>query len=426
MKIRILAFLCAISLIAYVQRAALSVPLKEIGKDLELDDPTRSLGLLQSAWYFGYAFLQLPAGLLADRMGARRTIVLLSVLWSLATAATAFSRSYSEMLIAWTMMGILQAGIFPCAVRTISQYFGDHERARASGWLGAGSGAGAALAPLLTASLLNWFGNTEDSLGFPSWRICMALYGLPGILWAIGYWSCTTGIDSGQKSNEDSAVPKVDNTPSAEISALEVWKRMLLDRSLILLCSQQFLRASAMVFFISWFPTFLREARGVTQFNSGFLTSCAGIAGVLGIISGGYVSDALFIRTGNRRLARQGVAIAGMGTCAVLIVISYFIQDVNQAMVLISAGAFCASFGGVAGYTVAMEFGGSRVGTVFGAMNMAGNIGSMLFPVTVGWLVKATGTWNSALFLFAILMGVDAVLWAILNPKTQFMADADS
>src|SRR5262249_19499114 len=156
MRYRILIFLWAIALIAYLQRAAISVPLPEIGRDLALTDPAWELGLLQSAWYFGYALLQLPAGLLADSIGGRRALVVLCSLWSLATAATAFTRNYGEILAAWTLMGMLQAGVFPCAVRSIGQVFGGEERARASGWLGAGTVAGGAIAPVLTASLLEW------------------------------------------------------------------------------------------------------------------------------------------------------------------------------------------------------------------------------------------------------------------------------
>jgi ACS family D-galactonate transporter-like MFS transporter len=151
------------------------------------------------------------------------------------------------------------------------------------------------------------------------------------------------------------------------------------------------------------------------------LTSYTGLGAMFGVISGGYVSDWLLIRSGSRRLARQGLAVVGMSTCSLLILVSFFVIDVNAAIALISLGAFAAGFGGVAGYTVAIEYGGDRVGTVFGAMNMAGNFGSMLFPVTVGWLVTATGTWNVALFVFALLMAVDAVLWALLNPKGTFL-----
>ena len=71
-----------------------------------------------------------------------------------------------------------------------------------------------------------------------------------------------------------------------------------------------------------------------------------------------------------------------------------------------------------------MDYGGERVGTVFGAMNTAGNVGAMLFPAAVGWLVTATGTWNSALVLFAVLMVVDACLWLILDPQGRFLEPA--
>src|SRR5262249_60965433 len=123
MRYRILIFLWAIALIAYLQRAAISVPLPEIGRDLALTDPAWELGLLQSAWYFGYALLQLPSGLLADRIGGRRALVILCVLWSLATAATAFTRDYRGILVAWTLMGVLQAGGLSCAVPSLGAGF---------------------------------------------------------------------------------------------------------------------------------------------------------------------------------------------------------------------------------------------------------------------------------------------------------------
>ena len=408
MRYAILTFLWAVALVAYVQRSAISVPLQEIGRDLAVQntwfgDATRALGFLQSAWHFGYALLQSPAGRLADRIGGRRAIVLLAILWSLATAVTGLARSYWELVAAWTLMGALQAGVFPCAVRSLGQVFGEKERARASGWLGAGMLAGGAVAPVLTAGLLERFAPWSAAEGIAGWRICLVLYCLPGLAWAAAYWLGTRSAG-------------LDAPVSAEYrSAATV--RALADPSLLLLCGQQFLRAAAMIFFVTWFPTFLRETRGVSLMQSGLLTTYAGVAAMLGVICGGYASDWLLARTGSKRIARQLLAAVAMATCAVLIVLSYFVADVNAAIALISAGAFIACFGGVAGYTVAIDYGGERVGTVFGAMNMAGSFGAMLFPVTVGWLVSATGTWNAALFTFAALMAIDAVLWALLNPR---------
>jgi len=416
MRYAVLTFLWAVALVAYVQRSAISVPLQEIGRDLAVQngwfgDATRALGFLQSAWHFGYAFCQIPAGRLADRIGGRRALVLFCVLWSLATAVTGFARSYWEIVAAWTLMGALQAGVFPCAVRSIGQLFGEQERARASGWLGAGMLAGGAIAPLLTAWLLERLGPWANAEGIERWRICLVLYGVPGLVWAAAYWLGTRSLGLDHKT-----------TPAPAAAVHEPVHGAWTDPSLLLLCGQQFLRAAAMIFFVTWFPTFLRETRGVSLLESGTLTSYAGVAAMLGGICGGYSSDWLLAQTGSKRIARQYLAAVAMATCAVLIVISSFVADVNAAIALISLGAFIACFGGVAGYTVAIDYGGDRVGTVFGAMNMAGGIGAMLFPVTVGWLVSATGTWNAALFTFAALMAVDAFLWMLLNPKGRFLA----
>jgi MFS family permease len=180
-----------------------------------------------------------------------------------------------------------------------------------------------------------------------------------------------------------------------------------------------------MVFITTWFPTFLQKTRGVSQLDSGILTTVAGIGGVVGSLTGGFFSDWLLKKTGNARLSRQGIAVVGMSCCSVLILLSYFVSDTNQSIGLISLGAFFATFGGVSGYAVAITFGGKHVATVFSTMNMFGNFGASLFPLTAGWLVAQTGNWNLILFLFAAVMAIDAVCWALLNPQGTLFGDQD-
>ncbi len=114
-----------------------------------------------------------------------------------------------------------------------------------------------------------------------------------------------------------------------------------------------------------------------------------------------------------------------MASCSLLIISSYFVHDVNGSIALISLGTFCAAFGGISGYTLAIRFGGRSVATVFSAMNMCGNLGAALFPVTAGWLVAQTGNWNLMLFLFAGIMAISAVCWALLNPQGTLFGDED-
>jgi MFS family permease len=406
----ILSFLCLVAAIAYIQRAALSVPALEVAKDFGVPEESRAtvMGWVQSVWYLGYALLQMPSGWLADRYGSRITLAGLCVLWSLLTFLTGLSFGIVSLAVIWFLMGAAQAGAFPCAAKAIGQTFPESERARASGILAGGMLIGGAIAPVIAGNILVKLDPVAMSLNVYRWQLLLWLFAVPGIVWAFVFLL----------SIKSHALPLIQRE-SSDVSekGSQIWQRLLTSPSLALLCAQQFFRAAAMVFFLTWFPTFLQETRGVSLKESGLLTTYAGIGGVVGSLLGGVISDWLFLKTGNKRLSRQGIAVAGMASCAVLITVSGSVADVNVSIAIVALGVFCAAFGGVSGYTVAIEFGGKRAGTVFSAMNMCGNIGATLFPITAGWLVDVTGNWNQILYFFAIMMAIDAVCWSVLNPK---------
>ncbi len=404
-RVPVLISLCLCAVIAYVQRGAISVPAQEISEDLRFANLAQDMGWIQSGWYIGYGLLQLPSGWVADRIGSRVALAIFMSLWSAATLVSGFASGFYSLLILWTIMGAAQAGAFPCAAKAIGQIFPESQRARATGLLASGMAIGGALTPYLTSTLLGSFDSWAQSSEIERWRLLFAAYALPGFLWTAIFLAA---IPASMFPAGPQLVPlksKVD------------WTAMLRSWPLALLCAQQFFRAAGMVFFLTWFPTFLQKSRGVTLDQSGLLTTIAGAGGVIGSMSGGFFSDWLFKRTGSARLSRQGIAVAGMAACSALMVASYFVKDVNGSIALIAVGVFCATFGGISGYTVAISFGGRHVATVFSTMNMCGNFGAALFPATAGWLVTQTGNWNVILFFFAGIMAVDAVCWALLNPK---------
>ena len=410
-RYQVLTLLCASAAIAYIQRAALSVPAEEVAKDLQFSDLARDMGSIQSVWYFAYALMQIPAGWLADRLGARKALTIFCIVWSLATLLAAFASGYWTLVITWGLMGAAQAGAFPCAAKALGSIFPDSQRARATGMLAAGMTIGGAIAPILAAFFLEALIPSARAIGTERWRLLLAFYAIPGLLWSALFWYWISERKLPACHGDQTRPPAVD------------WTRMLSSLPLVLLCAQQFFRAAGMVFFTTWFPTFLQKTRGVSQLDSGILTTVAGIGGVVGSLTGGFCSDWILKKTGSQRLSRQGIAIAGMGVCAILIVLSYYAQNTHQSIALITLGAFCATFGGVSGYTVAIGFGGKNVATVFSTMNMFGNIGAALFPLTAGWLVAKTGNWNLILFLFAGVMAIDAVCWALLNPQGTLFGD---
>jgi MFS family permease len=404
MRHAVLAFVCLAAVVAYVQRMALTVPTRTIEHDLRITE--KGMGLILGSWYWAYALLQVPAGWLTDRIGSKAAFVFFVLAWSTTTGLAGLTTGATGLLAVWSIMGAAQTGLVPGGAMAIRSWLPSTERAFGSGMFGASMALGGAVAPFVAAWLLNWF----------SWRELLGLYVLPGLVWAAAF-AVTVPNRGGPVGRHDSFG--------------EVLSRMATSPTMYLLSAQHFFRAAAMALFFTWFPRFLQETRGVTEFESGMLAVWPGVGAVAGAVLGGIASDVILRKTGNRRLSRQGIAVAGMIACSILSAAACFVDDVNNAVFLISAGAFCGTFGGVSGYSVCIDFGGRRVGTVISVMNMAGNVGAGLFAYAVGWLVERgpngerSPHWNLVLPLFAAIFAVDAICWALLNPKRPLFEDSD-
>ncbi len=392
MRYLVLMFLCLVAVISYVQRSGINAVKQSICNDVGIN--TEDFGTLGTALLIGYALMQVPAGWLADRFGGRIVLAGLALLWSVLTGVLGVWHNFEVMLAIWFLMGLALAGIFPCAAKSIGAWFPDTEKAMASGLLGSATMLGLAASSFLTVQLV-----FDEGL---SWQITYALYGGAGAVWAVAYLAM---------------IPErhASATPTTPMSRAD-WSRLIRSAPLWLLCGQQFFRAGAMIFFINWFPAFLKESRGFPEYDAGVYASVVGIAAMTGGILGGFFSDFLFRVTGQRRLSRQGIAIVGMTSAGVLVIVTYFIADNFAAVVIFAIGAFIASFGGVSGYTVAIEFGGKRIGVVFSMMNMSGNFGGAIVNYLAGSLTQRTKSWDAALFLIAGVFAIDAICWALLNP----------
>jgi nitrate/nitrite transporter NarK len=407
MKYNLLSFLCVATLIAYVQRSAMNGATKAIEDDLHIT--SQSLGLVMSGWYLLYSLFQLPGGWVADRLGSKSALILFAVLWSALTGLAGLAAGPLGLLLLWAAMGGAQAGIFPCCTKAIGATFPKTQQAFASGALACCMSLGAALAPAITGQLL----------GELTWRHIFAIYAVPGLVWALLFWIAVPRPDtprpvpeSPDPADEWHAMP-----PSPKIESHVQWSKLVTDGQMLLLCFQQFLRAGAMVFFYTWFARFLQETKGLSTQDAGELAFWPPFVGAFGGLFGGLISDWLLRRTGNTRLARQGMTFVALLGCTGVAGAAYFVADPHLAVVLISVGTFCGMASGVSAYTLAISYGGRHVATVFATMNMSGNLGATVFPVAVAAIVEGTGNWNYALLLFVAMFGVAAVCWITLNPK---------
>ena len=394
MRYNLLSFLGAVTVIAYLQRSALGVPSKQIEGELHIT--SQDMGLVWLAWYAGYAAFQLPAGWLADRFGSKAALVAFAVVWSILTASTGTATDFTELAAWWGLMGVAQAGIFVCATKGIGATFPRTEQALASGVLACCMAGGAALSQFVTGRLL----------GPLTWQEILAVYTVPGLVWAVAFALVVPAPDAPRVAKAE---------PPAPLAPVP-WSRLFTDRNMLLLCAQQFLRAGAVALFFTWFPRYLQETKGVSVADSGGLSALPLLAGMVGGLFGGTLSDWLLRRTGNVRLSRQGLGCTGTAICACVSLAAFYASDANTAVLLISVAAFCGYAAGVSAYATALSMGGTRVAPVFATMNMAGNIGAGLFPYAAGLLGKA-GHWNLLIILFAGMFAGSAVCWAFLNPK---------
>lgn len=393
MRYLVLSFLCLATVIAYIQRSALGVPSKQIEADLGLDPS--DMGLVWFGWYAAYAVFQLPSGWLAEKLGSKSALILSMLVWSIVTAFVGLAQGLFGLMILWTIMGGAQAGMFPCATRAIGAVFPRTQQAIASGFLAFSMALGAALAQFLTGRLL----------GPLSWQEILIAYSIPGLLWAAAYGFLVPRPDA-----------PLEAKPSGE-AVRTPWSRLVTNPHMVLLVSQQLMRAGATALFFTWFPRYLQETKGVSVEESGNLAAWPLVAGMAGGLIGGVVSDGLFTLTGNQRLSRQGLAFTAMVICAGVSLSAFWVSDPVVAVALISVAAFCGYVGGVNAYALAIFMGGKRVAPVFATMNMGGNVGASLFPLAVGWLVQTTGNWNLALLLFATMYAGSGLCWLFLNPK---------
>ena len=192
------------------------------------------------------------------------------------------------------------------------------------------------------------------------------------------------------------------------------WRKML--RSAPCGCSvvSSSFAAGGMIFFINWFPSFLKEARGFNNYDSGFYASCVSRTALAGGVCGG------FFRLASLSLAAPpeppGHRGFGMATAGVLVNHLLSRQRLSRG-VPVPRAAFVATFGGSGGYRKAIELGGTRIGVVFSLMNMAGNFAAAFVNFTAGSLRQRTWrNWDAALF-FGRHLCRRAICWAVLNPK---------
>lgn len=400
-------------MITYMDRVVISSAVPSIKEDLGLDNQTMSWILSSFRW--GYALFQIPGGWLGDLIGPRRALSLIVIWWSAFTCITALAFNAWSMIIFRFLFGVGEAGAFPIATRSLSRWMLPTERGYAQGITHAGSRLGAALTPALVTALIATYG----------WRMPFVLFGCVGVLWsAIWYWYYRdtpdehTGVNAAELELIHSSLG---GSKKKAVTGAVPWGPILASPTLWMLVAMYFCYGWCLAVYLDWFPTYLKEHRGLTLKQMGFYASLPLFAGVLGDFLGGWVSDRIAHQTNNLKLARSGVALAGF-----LIAAAGIIPATLAASPELCVAFTCIAFFGLevtvgVSWAVPLDIGGDFAGSVSSVMNTAGNIGGAISSLAVGYLVSAYG-WNVPFLVAAALCLLGAILFARLDASRRIFS----
>ena len=434
-RLMVAAWLGVMAAQAYLCRLSISVIATPIRLDLGLTESQMGL-ILGPVFFWTYAAAQIPSSRLGEYWGARISLPCFVCAWSIATALFGTVRSFPLLLIIWSVVGLSQAGAFPVAMRAIAAWFPPSERALASGSLASMMSVGAAVGAGLTGWLIGWI----------PWQTLFVIYAIPGLVWAGGFHRWFRNQPDEHRAVNRPELQLIrdedirDETSGTTILPAEreptPWLSLATSWPMWMICGQQFCRAAAQVFFGSWFATFLQESRGITIAKSGFLTILPNVSIAVACLIGGGVADAVYRRTGRLDWSRKGLAVVSLMLCAALIFAAYFVQNATLAVVVISAGIFCAGMASPSAYAVTMDMGGRHVGAVFATMNMFGNIGAGMLPWLVPgfrrwvestpllWDACSHDSWNAVVMLVAFLYLTAATCWLLLPLRGTVFDDS--
>jgi sugar phosphate permease len=404
----VLAGLCGAAVFAYFVRNGVAPAESTMRAELGLTK--EQSGIMMSAFFWPYALCQIPAAMLAQRIGTRWALSLYGLLWSLATAGLALG-NLGMMTASRAFMGVAQAGLVPVGVSVMSRWFPRTLQASASGAFSGCMSLGSIIAAPLTAWLI----------GKCDWRWIFVWYAIPGVLWAgwFAWWHREEPAEHPSVNEAERTLFEQHAPQASGATGAVPWRVLVTSPAIAFLCAQQFCRAAGYIFFASWFATYLQEARHVTILGSGWLTVLPLLADVTGCMAGGVLSDAVLRRTGNAKLARQGLCVVALLLCAALILVAWFVADPVLAVLVISAGMFCAAVANPCLGAAVISMGGGHAATVSAAVNMCGNIGAAIFPLAVPWLLRTTGSWNAVLLGFGVLYVAAATSWWLLKSEAN-------
>jgi MFS transporter, ACS family, D-galactonate transporter len=410
-RLGVLVLITLATMLNYLDRSVMGVAKPDLVAELHISPEV--MGLIFSAFSWTYALAQIPGGLVLDKLGSRLTYALSLGLWSLATLVHGLMSSVAGLLGARLALGLAEAPCFPANSRILSTWFPQAERARANSVYSVGQYVGLGLMiPVLT-----WISATYG------WRSLFYIFGGIGIIFAF-IWHAAYREPHESKSVNRAELDYIEaggGLASKSANIAFSWSnvgKLIRKRQIAGASIGQFCGNSTLVFFLTWFPSYLADERGMDWIKSGFAASLPYIAASVGVLFGGYVSDRIIRQTGSATIGRKLPIIVGLLMTSVMIAANYV--ESNTTVIIIMSIAFFGQGMVNLGWTLVSDVAPKEmIGLTGGIFNFCANLAGIVTPLVIGFVVGATGSFYGALAYIGALGLIGAAAYIFIVGEVE-------
>jgi ACS family glucarate transporter-like MFS transporter len=426
-RIWILGMILFLSTVAYADRSILSISGSGIKEEFGLS--TVQLGYILSAFSWAYVLGQIPGGLVLDHFGTKKVYIVTLVLWSLSTFVLGFvgalaTATAGAVVLIFTLrfiLGFVEAPSFPANARITVMWFPRSERGRASSLFASAQYFAVGIFSPLAGWLVSQFG----------WPWPFFVLGTIGLLAAIVwvyYMHEPRQHPNMSKAEldyiiEGGALVDIDSIKERKAKSRlsgAVVKSLVTNRMLWCAYIGQYCTIALSYFFITWFPIYLVQARGMDILHAGFATVAPSVFGFAGGISGGIISDYLIQRGWSVSWARKTPYIVGMFMASTLVIAS--ISDSNVLIVALMSFAFYGKgiAAGAGTWAIISDTAPKEaVGLAGSIFNCVGNIAGIVTPIVFGYIVADTGSYGAGLYFVGAHCIVAALIFLFVMGKIE-------
>ncbi|WP_042886760.1 MFS transporter [Cupriavidus necator] len=401
----ILGVMCLMYFIAYIDRVNISVAAPLIREEMGLT--SSQLGLVFSAFAYPYAAMQILGGWMSDKFGPKKVLIALSLIWGVATVLTGFAGSVLMLVVLRFALGIGEGGAFPTATRAFTYWMPVAERGFAQGITHSFARLGGAITPPVVLAIVAAAG----------WREAFIVLGTVSLGWTVLYafvFKDSPDQHSRVSAQELQEIGYQRGECQQAAKAATPWRRLF--RRMWLVTFVDFCYGWSLWVYLTWLPSYLKEARGFDLKQLALFTALPLMAGVVGDTLGGVLSDRIFRRTGNLRLARGAILFLGLAGSLMFIVPMTATADAVNAVILLSLSFFFLELTNAVLWSLPLDIAGKYAGTAGGMMNTGFGLAGMVSPVVFGYLIERTGSYDLPFMISAALLGVGALASLFINP----------